>query len=172
MRAAALVAADGVHSVVRAQLFGDESPRYTGRIAYRSTYPASRLGGLDILGHLETWKETPGVHDLGLRGHGLALIGREGELDILLEGFRLSRGGRTVASLLHGESGTGKSYLARGFVVEGRIRSHYRRRSGQLWDAIIMGLLLDPDASGRGSGLPDAPSLADAPGFPVPRRDP
>ncbi len=48
VRAAALVAADGVHSVVRAQLFGDESPRYTGRIAYRSTYPASRLGGLDI----------------------------------------------------------------------------------------------------------------------------
>lgn len=46
--------------------------------------------------------------------------------------------------------------------MEGRIRSHYRRRSGQLWDAVIMGLVLDPDAALRGSGLPGAASLAAA----------
>jgi RimJ/RimL family protein N-acetyltransferase len=30
-----------------------------------------------------------------------------------------------------------------GFQREGRLRHHYRRRSGELWDAIVMGLLLD-----------------------------
>ncbi len=52
-------------------------------------------------------------------------------------------------------------YLSRGFAVEGRIRAHYRRASGQVWDAILMGAPLDPDlADGtHGSGLPDAPCL-------------
>jgi RimJ/RimL family protein N-acetyltransferase len=55
-------------------------------------------------------------------------------------------------------------YLSRGFVVEGRIRGHYRRASGQVWDAILMGRLLDPALSGdaadsHGSGLADAPCL-------------
>jgi RimJ/RimL family protein N-acetyltransferase len=30
-----------------------------------------------------------------------------------------------------------------GFLEEGRLRRHYRRRTGELWDAIIMGLVLD-----------------------------
>jgi salicylate hydroxylase/6-hydroxynicotinate 3-monooxygenase len=47
-RASALIGADGVHSIVRKQLFGDESPRYTGRIAYRATFPASLLKGVEI----------------------------------------------------------------------------------------------------------------------------
>lgn len=47
-RASALIGADGVHSVVRSQMFKAESPRYTGRIAYRATFPAERLGDLDI----------------------------------------------------------------------------------------------------------------------------
>jgi RimJ/RimL family protein N-acetyltransferase len=52
-------------------------------------------------------------------------------------------------------------YLSRGFVVEGRIRAHYRRASGQVWDAILMGRPLDVAlADGtNGSGLPDAPCL-------------
>jgi RimJ/RimL family protein N-acetyltransferase len=52
-------------------------------------------------------------------------------------------------------------YLSHGFVVEGRLRAHYRRASGQVWDAILMGAALDPDlADGtHGSGLPDAPCL-------------
>ena len=35
-----LVAADGIHSTVRAQLFGKESPRYTGNVAWRGLDPA------------------------------------------------------------------------------------------------------------------------------------
>ncbi|UFN48534.1 FAD-dependent monooxygenase [Roseomonas sp. OT10] len=46
---AALVGADGIHSVVRAALFGAESPRFTGVVAYRAVVPRERLDlpGLD-----------------------------------------------------------------------------------------------------------------------------
>jgi putative acetyltransferase len=33
-------------------------------------------------------------------------------------------------------------YQRAGFVEEGRKRSHYRRRDGDLWDAVLMGLQL------------------------------
>jgi RimJ/RimL family protein N-acetyltransferase len=33
-------------------------------------------------------------------------------------------------------------YKKFGFEEEGRIRRHYRRRNGDLWDAVIMGLIL------------------------------
>lgn len=39
-------------------------------------------------------------------------------------------------------------YLAAGFVIEGRLRAHHRRRSGQLWDSLAMGLVLDTDSPG------------------------
>jgi salicylate hydroxylase/6-hydroxynicotinate 3-monooxygenase len=39
----AVIAADGVHSLVRAKLFGADKPTYSGRVAYRTTFPASRL---------------------------------------------------------------------------------------------------------------------------------
>lgn len=35
-----------------------------------------------------------------------------------------------------------------GFGREGLLRRHYRRRNGELWDAVVMGLLLDPDRAG------------------------
>lgn len=45
-------------------------------------------------------------------------------------------------------------YRSRGFLIEGRLRRHWRRRNGQLWDAIMMGLVLDEHSPG--SGLADA----------------
>ena len=48
-------------------------------------------------------------------------------------------------------------YRSRGFLVEGRLRRHWRRRNGQLWDAVVMGLVLDERSPG--SGLPDADGL-------------
>jgi len=33
-------------------------------------------------------------------------------------------------------------YRKFGFVEEGRRRQHYRRSNGELWDSIVMGLLL------------------------------
>jgi ribosomal protein S18 acetylase RimI-like enzyme len=45
-------------------------------------------------------------------------------------------------------------YRSRGFLVEGRLRRHWRRRNGELWDAIVMGLVLDEHSPGF--GLADA----------------
>jgi salicylate hydroxylase/6-hydroxynicotinate 3-monooxygenase len=47
-RADAVVGADGVHSIVREILMGPEKPRFTGRVAYRSLFPAERMGGTPI----------------------------------------------------------------------------------------------------------------------------
>ena len=53
----AVVGADGVHSVVRDILFGATSVNFTGRIAYRTTYPASLLGGDGIDDCTKWWGE-------------------------------------------------------------------------------------------------------------------
>lgn len=39
-------------------------------------------------------------------------------------------------------------YLRHGFVEEGLLRRHYPRRNGELWDAVIMGLVLDETSPG------------------------
>ncbi len=53
----AVIGADGVHSVVRDILFGVSPVNYTGRIAYRTTYPASLLGGQKIDDCTKWWGE-------------------------------------------------------------------------------------------------------------------
>ncbi len=51
----AVVGADGVHSVVREILLGPEKPRFTGRVAYRTTYPAARIGGIPLDDNTKWW---------------------------------------------------------------------------------------------------------------------
>jgi 6-hydroxynicotinate 3-monooxygenase len=53
----AAVGADGVHSVVRDILFGVTPVNFTGRIAYRTTYPAALLGGEGIDDCTKWWGE-------------------------------------------------------------------------------------------------------------------
>ena len=53
----ALIGADGVNSIVRETLFGDSDPSFTGRIAYRTTYPARLLDGFDIGDCTKWWGE-------------------------------------------------------------------------------------------------------------------
>ena len=50
-----LIAADGVHSVVREQMLGVQPPRFTGRVAYRTTFPTSLLGNLAIDERCKWW---------------------------------------------------------------------------------------------------------------------
>ena len=49
-RAAAdiVIGADGLHSLVRELLLGPERPRFSGRVAYRSVFPAALMGGIDL----------------------------------------------------------------------------------------------------------------------------
>ena len=51
-------------------------------------------------------------------------------------------------------------YARYGFRVEGTRRRHYRRRSGELWEAMWMGLVLDDETpGGPGRPKPDRPSI-------------
>lgn len=53
----AVVGADGVHSVVRDLVFDTAPVNYTGRIAYRTTYPAALLNGEKIDDCTKWWGE-------------------------------------------------------------------------------------------------------------------
>lgn len=46
-------------------------------------------------------------------------------------------------------------YAKHGFVTEGRLRRHYPFRKGELWDAVILGLVLDEERAG--SSVPSEP---------------
>jgi 2-polyprenyl-6-methoxyphenol hydroxylase-like FAD-dependent oxidoreductase len=62
-RAAAdvLVGADGIHSMVRAALFGDEAPRFAGCVAYRGLVPVERIADLGLELGSQSWVG-PGAH--------------------------------------------------------------------------------------------------------------
>ena len=48
VEADAVIGADGVHSLIRDHVAGPEQPRFIGRLAYRTTFPAARLRGVEI----------------------------------------------------------------------------------------------------------------------------
>ncbi len=49
-QADAVIGADGVHSLIRELLLGPENPEFTGRVAYRTTFPSALLNGAQIAG--------------------------------------------------------------------------------------------------------------------------
>jgi RimJ/RimL family protein N-acetyltransferase len=102
------------------------------------------VAGDELIGSLHIHPARFGVGDLGMlvarpwRGHGVgsALLAAaiekaraEGLHKLSLEVFP------------HNEAGLAL-YRKFGFVEEGRRVRHYRRASGELWDAIVMGLFL------------------------------
>ena len=56
-----LVGADGIHSAVRAALFGGEEPAFAGCVAYRGLVPAERIEGLGLELGNQSWLG-PGGH--------------------------------------------------------------------------------------------------------------
>jgi RimJ/RimL family protein N-acetyltransferase len=86
-----------------------------------------------------------GVADLGMlvaagwRGRGVGAA-------LLAEGIERARaaGAHKVALQVWPHNTAAIALYERfGFEREGYLRRHYRRRSGELWDAIVMGLRLD-----------------------------
>jgi salicylate hydroxylase len=61
IRAEVLVGADGIHSAVRAGLFGAEAPRFAGCVAYRGLVPAERIADLGLERGSQSWVG-PGAH--------------------------------------------------------------------------------------------------------------
>ncbi|MBS0454527.1 MAG: FAD-dependent monooxygenase [Proteobacteria bacterium] len=55
VRMDALIGADGIHSAVRTAMFGAESPRFTGIVAYRAVAPATSVAGVPNLGAFTKW---------------------------------------------------------------------------------------------------------------------
>jgi 6-hydroxynicotinate 3-monooxygenase len=55
VEASLVVGADGIHSMVREALFGAEQPRFTGRVAYRTTYPTPLLNGMAVDERAKWW---------------------------------------------------------------------------------------------------------------------
>jgi len=51
----AVIGADGVHSVVRQILMGEQPLRFTGRVGYRTTFPSARLYGKIIDENAKWW---------------------------------------------------------------------------------------------------------------------
>ena len=56
LRTFGLDGADGVHSVVRDTLFSGDTPAFTGRVAYRTVYPATLLKGYRIDDCTKWWR--------------------------------------------------------------------------------------------------------------------
>lgn len=55
-----VIGADGIHSVVREALWGEDHPRYTGMVSYRGTFPRDRAQGLpDTDAFTKWWGEIP-----------------------------------------------------------------------------------------------------------------
>ncbi|MGP1358817.1 FAD-dependent monooxygenase, partial [Roseicyclus sp.] len=55
-----VVGADGIHSVVRTALWGEDRPRYTGMVSYRGTFPAEKAADLpDTDAFTKWWGEVP-----------------------------------------------------------------------------------------------------------------
>jgi len=54
-RVGVLLGADGIHSAVRTAMFGVESPRFTGIVAYRAVVPADRVAAVPNLGAFTKW---------------------------------------------------------------------------------------------------------------------
>ena len=55
-----VVGADGIHSVVRTALWGEDQPKYTGMVSYRGTFPSEKAAGLpDTDAFTKWWGEIP-----------------------------------------------------------------------------------------------------------------
>src|SRR5438445_6068745 len=72
-----LVGADGIHSTVRAILFGEEAPKFAGCVAYRGLVPVERLADLELELGSQSWVGPGGhlVHYFVSRGELLNFVG-------------------------------------------------------------------------------------------------
>jgi putative acetyltransferase len=108
------------------------------------------VAGDEIVGHARVDLAPYNVAGLGMmvdarwrgRGVGGALV------DAIVEASR-ALGAHKIALQVwpHNEAAL-RLYRRHGFVEEGVLRRHYPRRNGELWDAVVMGLVLDETSPG------------------------
>jgi RimJ/RimL family protein N-acetyltransferase len=101
--------------------------------------------GGELVGQLGLYLARYGVADLGMlvvagwrgRGVGAALL-RAG-----VDAARAAGAHKIALQVWPHNAAALALYEKFGFEREGYLRRHYRRRSGELWDAVVMGLPLD-----------------------------
>lgn len=112
-----VVGADGIHSRVRAALFGEESPRFTGVVSYRSVVPTDRVRDVpEIEAFTKWWGPTP---------------------DVQIVTFPLNQGRETFVFATTGQpSWTEESWTTEGDVNELReVYRHFHPDARKLLDA-------------------------------------
>jgi RimJ/RimL family protein N-acetyltransferase len=109
-----------------------------------------------VVGNLGVHPSTPGVLgvgmsiDLAYRGQGIGTA----LLRAAVEWAYSQDGVHKLELEVWPHNAAGLALYAKvGFAIEGRRRRQYRRRNGELWDAIVMGLVLDDTSPG--SPYPD-----------------
>jgi ribosomal protein S18 acetylase RimI-like enzyme len=103
------------------------------------------VAGTEIVGSLHLWPRPHGFADFGMavakewrgRGVGSALLAAA------LAWARQRGVHKVCLSVFPHNAAAIALYRKHGFVEEGRRVKQYRRQSGELWDSIEMGLLLD-----------------------------
>ena len=116
-------------------------PRSTPSAAAGGWPPTSR----PAVGQLGLELARYGVADLGMRV-AAGWRGRGVGTALLTEAVRRARaaGAHKIALQVWPDNAAAIALYERfGFQREGYLRRHYRRRSGELWDAVVMGLPLD-----------------------------
>lgn len=129
-----------------------EPDRWASFVAVRGPDPDA--SGTALVGNLGIERQATGVATLGMqvadgwrgRGIGTALLrsavdwARDHDAHkVQLEVWPHNRAAIAL-------------YERTGFVVEGRLARQYRRRSGELWDSLVMGLVLDTTSPGSPHG--------------------
>ena len=115
---------------------------------------AEEDGTATVIGHLFLNVAPYGVAQIGMcvlaewrgKGVGSALVKESIEHARRLGAHKMS-----LELWPHNEAAR-RLYERHGFVVEGRHRRHYRRRNGELWDSVLMGLVLDETTPGSPYG--------------------
>ena len=124
----------------------ERRPRWEAQLNDEST-GVSFMAEVDgrMIGCLGLHLEPYGVADLGMfiaddwrgRGVGSALM------EAAIAWAKSSPAHKIALSLWPHNEAARALYDKFGFVEEGVLRRHYRRQNGELWDAVVMGLLLD-----------------------------
>ncbi|MFP5320091.1 MAG: N-acetyltransferase family protein [Acidimicrobiia bacterium] len=137
---------------------GTEPP--LDRLERRERFLAALAGDHAALLVAEEGEQVVGMLTLSVAGYGVADIGMCVDAEWRGRGVGGALVGEAVATARglgahkvalqvwpHNQAAL-RLYRRHGFVEEGRLRRHYRRRNGELWDAVVMGLVLDETSPG------------------------
>jgi ribosomal protein S18 acetylase RimI-like enzyme len=126
----------------------DRKRRYADVLAADSSTvfvaDARSIGGASVVGEISVSVASYGVADIsmmlanGWRGLGLG----RALLDAAISFAEAAKAHKMWLEVWPHNAPAISLYQKTGFEVEGRKRRHYRRRNGELWDALLMGLPL------------------------------